>query len=158
MKKLLILIAAILITLPSLTQAQRGNYAIGLHFGGGIGYDTEISFQMPFSGNRAEFNLGSGGRGDFDYWKLTGIYQWVMPIESGFYWYLGLGPALGNWSHDDLNDSGIYLAAALNAGIEYNFDEIPLQVSIDTRPELSLSDTPSDPFGFGLALGLRYRF
>lgn len=160
MKKLLFVIAAVLLTLPMTTQAQRGNNAIGLRFGGGVGHDAEISFQTPFSGNRAELDLGFGGRGDFDYWKLTGIYQWVMPIESGFYWYLGLGPAIGSWSYDDhdLDDSGVYIAAALNAGIEYNFDEVPLQISIDTRPELSLSDTPSDPFGFGLALGLRYRF
>ena len=158
MKKIVILIVSIVLVFPVLGSAQRGNNALGLRFGGGIGHDAEISFQTPFDANRAELDLGFGGRGDLNYWKLTGIYQWVMPIESGFYWYLGVGPGLGSWSEDHSDDSGIYLTAALNAGVEYYFSEIPLQISIDTRPELSLTDTPEDAFGFGLAIAFRYRF
>lgn len=158
MKKLIIFMVAVLFALPSISDAQVGNKALGLRFGGGIGYGTEISYQAPFDGNRVELNLGSGGRGDFNYWNLTALYQWVMPIESGFNWYLGLGPSLGNWAHNDNNTSDIYVAAALNAGIEYNFSEAPLQISIDTRPELSLVNPPEDAFGAGLALSLRYRF
>jgi hypothetical protein len=158
MKKLAILVMAVYFALPAICKAQRGDHAIGLRFGGGVGHDVEITFQTPFNSNRAELDLGFGGRGDFDYWKLTGVYQWVMPIESGFYWYLGLGPSLGSWSHNDNNDSGVYLGVALNAGVEYNFEEVPLQISIDTRPELALSDIPGDAFGFGLALSFRYRF
>jgi hypothetical protein len=158
MNKTWILIIAAFLMLPSLTEAQRGDHGIGLRFGGGVGHDSEITFQAPFNGNRGELDLGFGGRGDYNYWKLTGLYQWVMPIESGFYWYLGIGPSIGSWSHDDLSDTGVYLAAALNAGIEYHFSEIPLQISIDTRPELALSNNFDDAFGFGLALALRYRF
>ncbi|MGQ1889320.1 hypothetical protein ACT29H_02660 [Thermophagus sp. OGC60D27] len=158
MKKVVILVVSALMAIPVISSAQRGDHAIGLRFGGGIGHDAELTFQTPFHANRAELDLGFGGRGNYNYWKLTGIYQWVMPIESGFYWYLGVGPGLGSWSEDYTNDSGIYLTAALNAGIEYFFSEIPLQISIDTRPELSLSNTPDDAFGFGLALAIRYRF
>ncbi|PRZ01677.1 hypothetical protein BY457_10282 [Marinilabilia salmonicolor] len=158
MKKTGLILFVLFMAIPAISMAQRGDNAIGLRFGGGVGYDTEITFQTPFDNNRAELDLGFGGRGDFSYWKLTGLYQWVMPIESGFYWYLGVGPSLGSWAHDDLDDSGVFLAAALNAGIEYNFSEVPLQVAIDTRPELSFVNPPDDPFGFGLALSLRYRF
>jgi len=157
-KTLIIFLMAGFLALPALAKAQTGDQAIGLHFGGGIGYGTEISFQTPFKKDRAELDLGLGNRNDYSYWNLTGLYQWVMPIESGFNWYLGAGPSLGNWSHDDNNNSGVYLAAALNAGIEYNFSEVPLQISIDTRPELSLVNPPDDPFGWGLSLALRYRF
>lgn len=158
MKKTGLILLVFILAIPAISMAQRGNNAIGLRFGGGIGYGTEISFQTPFDQNRAELDLGFGGRGDYSYWNLTGLYQWVLPIESGFYWYFGLGPSLGNWAHDDFNDSGVYLALALNAGIEYNFSEVPLQISIDTRPELSVVNPPDDPFGFGLALALRYKF
>ena len=41
-------------------------------------------------------------------------------------------------------------------GIEYNFD-IPLQLSLDVRPELSFGDFRDD-LGFDLGLGVRYRF
>ncbi|MFW5754569.1 MAG: hypothetical protein ACOCV9_07180 [Marinilabiliaceae bacterium] len=158
MKKTLIILVAGFLALPALIKAQTGDQALGLRFGGGIGYGTEISFQTPFKSDRGELDLGFGNRGDFSYWNLTGLYQWVMPIESGFNWYLGIGPSLGNWAHDDNNESGVYLAAALNAGIEYNFSEAPLQLSVDTRPALSLVNPPDDPFEFGLALGIRYRF
>ena len=160
MKKLLIVLITVLLALPSISTAQQGQNAIGLRFGGGIGYGTEISFQTPFSGNRAELDLGFGNRSHYDFWNLTALYQWVMPIESGFYWYYGLGPSIGSWNYDydRTNGSGVYVAAALNIGVEYNFSEAPLQISIDTRPELSLINPPDDPFGFGLALALRYRF
>lgn len=157
MKKLFVLVLGIMLMVPAISKAQGGK-ALGLRFGGGVGYGTEISFQTPFDRNRGELDLGFGNRGDFSFWNLTGLYQWVMPIESGFYWYLGIGPSLGNWAYDYNNDTGVYLAAALNAGIEYNFSEIPLQISIDTRPELSFVNPPDDAFGFGLALGLRHRF
>lgn len=158
MKKTLIILVAGFLALPALVNAQNGENALGFRFGGGIGYGTEISFQTPFNNDRAELDLGLGNRYHYSYWNLTALYQWVMPIESGFNWYLGVGPSLGNWTHDDDNVSDVYLAAALNAGIEYNFSEVPLQISIDTRPELSLVNPPDDPFGLGLALGLRYRF
>jgi hypothetical protein len=159
MKKVLIIAVAAFLIFPFSGEAQRGGgSALGLRFGGGIGYGSEVSFQTPFNNNRAELDLGFGGRGDFSYWNLTALHQWVMPIESGFYWYLGLGPALGNWAHNTNSSTGVYVAAALNAGVEYNFAEVPLQISIDTRPELSLVNPPTDPFGFGMALALRYKF
>jgi hypothetical protein len=158
MKKTGFIILLFLLTLPAISIAQRGDNAIGLRFGGGVGNDSEITFQTPLDQNRGELDLGFGNRGKFSYWKLTGLYQWVKPIDGGFYWYLGLGPSVGSWAHDYNNESGIFLAAALNLGVEYNFSEIPLQISIDTRPELSLVNPPDDPFGFGLALALRYRF
>lgn len=158
MKKTLIILVAGFLALPALLKAQNGDQAIGIRAGGGIGYGYEISFQTPFQNNRAELDIGSGDRNNYHFWKLTGLYQWVTPIESGFNWYVGVGPSLGNWTHGDDNVTGVYLAAALNAGIEYNFSEAPLQISIDTRPELSLVNPPDDPFGWGLALALRYRF
>ncbi len=163
MKKILFLAFTALLFFPVIAEAQLNNRAIGLRLGGGIGYGTEISYQQPFERNRAEIDLGFGSHSDWRYWNLTGIYQWVRPIESGFYWYLGVGPSLGSWSakHDyddyDEDDGGIFLAAVLNAGIEYNFTEIPLQLAIDTRPELGIANA-RDSFGFGLALGIRYRF
>ena len=158
MKRAFAILVAGFLTMPLLTQAQSSDQAVGLRFGGGIGYGTEISFQTPFNSNRAELDLGLGSRGSIQYWNLTGLYQWVQPIESGFNWYLGVGPSLGNWANDDTDENGIFLAAALNAGIEYNFSEVPLQISVDTRPTLSLVNPSNDPFEFGLALGLRYKF
>jgi hypothetical protein len=158
MKKVALLTIGLfmLFSLASLGQEK----ALGLRFGGGNLVGAEISYQTPFAGERLELDLGWGGNSNWNYWNIAGIYQWVMPIESGFYWYLGLGPSLGSWNYvgdNNHNDAGLSLSLALNAGIEYNFSEIPLQLSVDTRPELGLINHGDDRW-FGLALGIRYRF
>ncbi len=158
MKKALIILVAGFLALPALVKAQNGENALGIRAGGGIGFGNEISFQTPFENNRGELNIGRGARGDFAYFNLTGIYQWVTPIESGFNWYIGFGPSIGNWAHDYNDDNGVYIAAVLNGGLEYNFSEVPFQISIDSRPEFSLVNPPDDPFGLNLGLGIRYRF
>lgn len=150
------------LTLPLLSFAQNySDSSIGLRLGGGNGYGAEISFQTPFKVNRAELDLGWGNGSHRDSWTLTGLYQWIMPIESGFYWYLGAGPAIGYWDEDKDdhfdNDGGLYIAASLNAGAEYKFKEVPLQISLDLRPELGLINR-WDAVGGGLGLSVRYCF
>ncbi len=156
MKKRLFVVFLV-IMIPVLVTAKQS--AIGIRFGGGNFVGAEISFQSPFWEERLELDLGIKSTNYWNYWNLTAIYQWVMPIESGFFWYLGLGPSLGNSSYtgDHHKKDGLFLAAALNAGVEYNFQEIPLQISIDTRPELGLINVNHAGW-FGLALGIRYCF
>jgi hypothetical protein len=160
MKKLVI---ASIIFLGSVMPglAQTNGQALGLRFGGGSGAFTEISYQQPLKLNRLEFNLGLNNSNHWNSWGLTGLYQWVMPIEGGFDWYLGIGPSIGYWDEKDddryESDGGMFLAAALNAGIEYHFTEIPLQVALDFRPELGLINR-WDAVGGGLGFAVRYVF
>lgn len=159
MKKIILLTFGILFLFSALSYSQI-NQALGLRIGGGNAVGVEINYQTPIQDNRLELGLGFGNHSHWDFWKLAGIYQWVMPIDNGFNWYLGAGATLGNWSYDgpyNVHDEGISLALALNAGVEYNFDEIPLQLSLDTRPELFLVQNGDDSW-FGLALGIRYVF
>ncbi|HHU56817.1 MAG TPA: hypothetical protein GXZ39_00800 [Bacteroidales bacterium] len=157
MKRFAFFAAAFLLLLPVRSFGQ--SKAIGLRLGGGNLVGAEVSYQTPFGRDRAELDLGWGGNSEWAYWSLTGLYQWVFPIESGFYWYVGVGPALGstNYSGPHTKNDGLYLALALNAGAEYNFSEIPLQLAIDTRPELPVANTDINNW-FGLALAVRYRF
>jgi hypothetical protein len=57
-------------------------------------------------------------------------------------------------------DSGAFFFAAGDLGIEYNFEEAPIQLSLDIRPELYFNSDNyrDDNFGPDLALGIRYRF
>jgi len=158
MKRFSLIIIAFLFFIPTVMTSQ--DRAIGLRFGGGNFFGAEISYQGPFNRDRKELNLGMGSSSDWTYWTLNGLYQWVFPIEQGFNWYVGLGPTIGNLSyrgndHDISNE--IYLALALNGGIEYNFSEVPLRISIDARPELAIVNADSAGM-LGLALGVRYRF
>lgn len=159
MKQAFLLIALLGITFMASAQ-HRGNKAIGLRFGGGNGYGAELSFQTPFEGNRLEADLGIGGGKYWHGWTVTALYQWVMNIDGGFNWYLGVGPAIGYWDEKDnyySNNGGMYLAASLNAGIEYDFREIPLQLSLDFRPEFGILNR-WDSVGGGLGFSVRYCF
>jgi opacity protein-like surface antigen len=168
MKKI-ILSAFMLLGLAVSTQAQDiSKNALGLRLGDNDGFGGEVSYQRGLSkNNRLELDLGWRNSDDIDALKLVGLYQWVWEIDNGFNWYAGVGAGLGNWSYNGPdnpdNDGGFFLLAAGDIGIEYNFQEAPIQLSIDFRPEIYLNNSGDnkfreDNFGPDLALGIRYRF
>jgi hypothetical protein len=158
-----ILVAALLIGSAFSAQAQGiSKNALGLRLGDNDGFGGELSYQRKLvSNNRLELDLGWRNSKDVDNLKLTGLYQWVWNIESGFHWYAGVGGGVGSWSYDrnNANDSGAFAFVAGDLGIEYDFD-IPLQLSLDIRPEIYFNsdDFREDNFGPDIALGIRYRF
>lgn len=136
-----------------------------LYFG-----STELSFQHGMGAKRVELDLGFGNHDyssyDYTHFCLTGVYQWTGNFVDNFGWYLGVGGQLGFWSYDYDNDyfysdkSGAILSVAGQAGIEYNFQKVPLQLSLDWRPLMEIVG-PSDGFDFhygNVGLGVRYRF
>ena len=143
------------------TQAQEiSSNAIGLRFGDNDGFGVEVSYQHRLSGDtRLEADLGFRNNNNFDIWKLTGIHQWVWNIDGGFNWYAGVGAGIGNVNVKNFNDDdGLFVNAAGNVGVEYNFD-IPLLISIDFRPEIGIvNDYGNNDFDVDLALSLRYQF
>ena len=141
--------------------------ALGLRLGDNDGFGGEISYQRGLGdNNRLELDLGWRNSNDVDAFKLTGLYQWVWNIEGGFNWYAGVGGGIGSWSYDRrignnrVEDSGTFVYAAGDIGIEYNFEEAPIQLSLDFRPEFYFNsdDFRNDNFGPDIALGIRYRF
>lgn len=132
--------------------------AIGLRLGDSNGFGTEISYQRALSdNNRLEFDLGWRSGNNYDGFKLTGLYQWVWTLDGNFNWYAGAGGGIGSYGYDDpaFNDD-TFLFLAGDIGIEYSF-EIPLQLSLDFRPELSFGDY-NDDLDFDIGLGIRYLF
>ncbi|MGJ8684404.1 MAG: hypothetical protein ACSHWW_07265 [Nonlabens sp.] len=164
MKKSLLFIVAVL-SITTIASAQDiSKNAIGLRFGSANGLGTEVSYQRALGdNNRLEVDLGLESDDDFTAFKLTGIYQWVWNIDGSFNWYAGAGGGVGSVDYDNDFDgldgrdtSETFLYAAGQVGIEYSFD-FPLQISIDTRPELGFGDLRND-LSLGLSLGLRYQF
>ena len=150
----------------SLSAQNISEHAVGLRLGDSDGFGAEISYQKSIGRyNRAEFNLGWRDSREFDAFKLAGVYQWVRPLDGNFNWYYGVGGGLGSVDFDrpepDFNDDndGLFVFAAGNIGIEYDFD-IPLLLSLDFRPELGLVgyDGFDNDFDFDIALGIRYQF
>lgn len=166
MKKI-ILSAFMLIGLAFSSQAQDiSKNALGLRLGDNDGFGGEVSYQRGLSkNNRLEFDLGWRNTNNYNAFKLVGLYQWVWDIDKGFNWYAGVGAGLGSWSYDKggISDSGTIILAAGDIGIEYNFEEAPIQLSLDFRPEFYLNNSGSNKFrneNFGpdIGLGIRYRF
>ena len=144
-------------------QAQDiSKNALGLRLGDNDGFGGEISYQRGLSSDtRLEVDLGWRNSNHVDAIKLTGLHQWVWNIEGGFNWYAGVGGGLSSWSVEEQygDASGTAIFAAGDIRIEYNFD-VPIQLSLDFRPELYFNsdDFREDSFGPDIALGIRYRF
>ncbi|WP_424493646.1 hypothetical protein [Salinimicrobium sp. GXAS 041] len=156
MKKLLLLAICILGTTVQLQAQEISKNALGLRFGGSNGVGTEITYQRGLStNNRLEIDLGWNNREDVDAFRLTGLYHWVWQLEDRFNWYAGVGAGIG--SVDYVSGSEVFLSAAGNVGIEYDFD-FPLLISLDFRPEIGLANYYGDDLGFDIALAIKYQF
>ncbi|MBR1549591.1 MAG: hypothetical protein IJ634_03045 [Bacteroidales bacterium] len=157
MKKFFIALVAVF---AMSTMASAQIQTLGVRVGGGQGYGAELSAQWGFMGQRLETDLGWNSGDHYTGFSLAGIYQWTGEIGSGFSWYAGVGARLAMWSWESGykdHDSDFALALVGQAGIEYNFDAIPFQLSLDIRPNFWL--IPDTDFHWGdIALGIRYRF
>ena len=144
-------------------NAQQGvsKNALGLRFGSNDGIGYEVSYQRALSTkNRLEIDLGWRNDNNYNAVKLAGVYQWYWNIDGGFNWYAGVGAGVSSWNYDyqGTKANGATLLVAGQLGIEYDFD-IPLQISLDIRPELYLNNNKyRNDFGPDIALGLRYKF
>ncbi len=152
MKKLL-LVAMLVMGFTAVTTAQTNEQAIGVR----LGWGGELSYQHPLSGNnRLEVDFGLEGFRHGNFW-VTGLYQWLFAEKGGFNLYAGVGPQLGSYYKED-KGYAFGLGVAGQFGGEYNFDEVPVQISLDWRPSLGIVPNFGG-FGYsGVALGVRYRF
>ena len=160
MKKLGFITVVLLGFMYNVNAQDISSNAIGLRFGDNDGFGAEISYQHKIKdSNRLEFDLGFRDNKNFDIWKLTGIYQWVWSIDGGFNWYAGFGAGIGSVDIKGFdNDDGVFVNAAGNVGVEYNFD-IPLLISLDFRPEFGIvNDFGNNDLDMDIALSLRYQF
>jgi hypothetical protein len=158
-----ILVATMLLGLTFSAQAQKiSKNALGLRLGDNDGFGGELSYQRKLAtNNRLELDLGWRNSNDVGLVKIAGLYQWHWNIEGGFNWYAGVGGGVGSWSYDrnKVSDKGTFAFVAGDLGIEYDFD-VPLQLSLDIRPEIYFNSDSyrTNNFGPDIALGIRYRF
>ena len=160
MKKVLLILFAV-IGFGFAASAQ--NNAIGVRLSGGNQwYCGEISYQRSLGApHRIEADLGY--RFD-DFNKmgnlfLVGVYQLSYEISAvkNLGWYFGFGPRVELFYYD----KSFYFSGGVGVvgqiGMDYHFDAIPLQLSLDFRPCLYL--IPYNAFRWGdFALGIRYLF
>ena len=160
MKKVLLILFAV-IGFGFAASAQ--NNAIGVRLSGGDQwYCAEISYQQSIGAtHRIEADLGYRVDDYYDigYLFLTGVYQlhFDIPAVKNLGWYFGFGPRVELFYYD----KSFYFSGGVGAvgqiGMDYHFDAIPLQLSMDFRPCLYL--IPYNVFQWGdFALSIRYTF
>lgn len=156
MKKLILASIIVATSFFTVNAQDISKHALGLRLGDNDGFGAEISYQYYLKeNNRLELDLGWRDSKNVDAFKLVGLYQWVMPIEDRFNWYVGVGAGLGAFETEANN--AVFALVAGDIGLEYNFN-IPLILSLDFRPELGFNDAYSDDLDFDIALGIRYQF
>jgi len=139
------------------SKAQDYNTGIGLRGGWGTGLTVK-----HFLGDKAavEGILDSRWRG----FSLTGLYEihnTAFDIDR-LNWYYGFGGHIGFWNGKNVgwaDDNNNYTVIGIDGilGIEYNFDFIPINLSIDWKPALNLAGS-SGFWGDGGAISIRYIF
>ena len=146
MKKALILFAAIL---GFAVVASAQPRAIGIRAGYNFGVGGEVSYQHNLGANFGELDLGwfNGG------FSLAGIYDFIVAGTGEVNVYAGPGAQLFFYNGAGNMNAGV----VGQLGVEWNFPEFPLELSIDWRPMYLF--TNGGYFGYNnVGLGLRYRF
>jgi len=132
--------------------------AIGIRLGDNDGFGSEISYQRLLdSKTRLELDLGWRNNSNYNALKLTGIHQWVSPIVKRLNWYVGAGASAGFYDDNGNTNNQLFISANGNLGIEYNF-KIPLLLSFDLRPEISINNNYSNGIDVDSGFSLRYQF
>ncbi len=97
-------------------------------------------------GGFSKVGLGNGAFAIVDY-EINNI------LESGFTWHYGGGALLG-FTNDLSGDSFLHTGINGIVGLEYTFEDVPINCSIDTGPFIFFS--PYVSFAWGGGLSIRY--
>jgi len=154
MKKVLV-ITMFILALSAGAQAQSYKNAIGLRGGEPSG----ITFKT-FINNTNAIELIAGVAYGFDNFLITGLYEFEKPTgwAPNLDWYIGFGAHLGFWNQDkaDEYETSIVLGADVVGGIEYTFDDLPLNIALDLIPSFDIIG--GDWFHFKAGISFRYAF
>lgn len=147
MKKLLFAIALVL-GISSAASAQ--SRAIG----GRFTYGGELSYQHAIGKQFIQGDMGWSG----NYFSLHGTYNFMIaaPDWTDGTWGVYIGPGAGIVGSKDY----AAIAACGLLGLEYVFPNVPLQLSVDVRPDILRISNDGITILGGLypAMGIRYVF
>ena len=166
MKKLLLLLIFVGSAFAVSAQSTYSN-AIGLR----LGWDYGITYKHFLNDRAAIEGIGTfrswgvpGFR--YNYLRVTGLYQIHndFPDVEGLLWYYGGGASVIIWGGDyndwaeslgeDYASLGIGIHGVI--GLDYKFEDIPLNASIDWIPGFVIGGwTSGVAFGYG-NVSLRY--
>ncbi len=147
MKKSLLLFSLITIFAIS-SKAQEYTNAAGIRLGPN---SAAISPGFTIKHFLNETNAIEGIVGISNGLGLCALYEWHHPITSvdHLQWFVGAG------GYAAFRSSSSYIGAAGIVGLDYKFDQIPLNISLDWKPELNIITNVAFE---GSAVGISARF
>jgi hypothetical protein len=155
MKKL-VLILTLVFFFTAFSNAQDYRTGIGLRAGPYYGL-TVKHFTGSNTALEGLFTRWSG----IDITVLYEVHNRAFDVNR-LNWYFGLGGHVGFWNGSDLNHGTAgtkYTIIGLDGilGLEYNFSEVPINISIDWKPAFNIIGY-SEFWPYGGALSIRYVF
>ncbi len=168
MKKTILIALLFIAICATNAEAQSFNNAIGLR----LGYPVSVTYKHflsepsaveVFAGTRSYgygysvFNNASRYR----YWVVGGAYQYhkPIPITDGLEYYFGGGASVYFWNYGEYF-SQQYASTTFGIqgyiGLNYTFDNIPLNVFVDWVPTIFINSYVSGFGGGHGAVGARY--
>jgi hypothetical protein len=147
------LVILVLFAVTTFSYSQNYKTAIGIK-GGYPGYGSLNGKHFLNSKTAIEGSIGGGTN---TLW-LQGLYELNFSLEQGLNWYAGGGANVGFYSFKNTitNERTSNMILGLNGivGIEYTFEDFPLNVALDTGPNLRIINS----FGFGWGAGIAVRY
>lgn len=162
--KMFRLIAVMLLIISnSYTVSAQQTYktALGLRLNGGAGISVRHSLKENQSIEGILYTRWGG-------LNITGLYTVNTKVfdEPGFNFFIGGGGHIGFWDRDRnpwwdedkrYNDTRMVLGIDGQIGLEYTFNEIPLNLAIDWKPAFNIVGITNFWVG-DAALSVRYTF
>ncbi len=151
MKRILASLAIILVLVMSANhiQAQEYKMAVGVRLSSGQAtVNNAISFRYFMNPDKALEAMAG-----FDPGAVGLLYEVFKPLGNapGFQWFFGGGGYAAFKGHNVLGGQGII-------GLDYKFQQIPLNLSLDWKPELNLVDNVNfEAASVGLAVRFTFR-
>ena len=150
MKKVFLFLFAFICLALAGVNAQTYETALGAKFYTGDASIGGINIRHSTATNTAlegSLLFYSGGIG------IEGLYEYQAPVNGaeGLQYFVGGGGLLGFGTG---NHSGITFALRLTGGLDYKFNDAPINVSLGLDPFFQLS--PSTGSHLAIGIGLRY--
>lgn len=156
MKKLLF-IAVCMLGISFSSFSQEYDSAIG----GRLGFPLSASYKTFISeSNAIEVYGGLEFASGFSTFAVNGAYQVHTPLDTadGLSWYWGAGAGVSFFTFRNSfigTTGGTTFGAQGYLGLDYKFDDLPLNLSVDIIPTIGFGGFGSG-LGFGGALAARY--
>lgn len=154
MRKFLILI--VILSCTAIANAQsKYNRAIGLKFPGGFSA-TYKKFLTETNNVEAQLTLWNKG------YRASGLYEfnfYSFNTIEGLSWFVGPGVHIGFWKDTYKNDYDSRLDFGIDGiiGFDYKFDGMPINVSLDWQPSITLIGSAGFTPSYG-GVAIRYTF